>query len=120
MERVVVFGASNKADRYSYKALNLLQEFGHEVVPVHPKLKDIEGIEVVNSLKDVTGKVDTVTLYVNPKVGEASIQDIINLKPNRVIMNPGTESDILQKELESKGIKVVIGCTLVMLKTSQY
>lgn len=120
MERVVVFGASNKEDRYSYKALNLLLEHGHEVVPVHPKLEEIKGIKVINDLKDVTGGVDTITLYVNPKVGESSAKGIIKLKPKRVIMNPGTESEELKKELEANNISVVIGCTLIMLKTNQY
>lgn len=120
MERVVVFGASNKEDRYSFKALNLLLEYGHEVVPVHPKLEEIKGIKVISSLKSVSGNVDTVTLYVNPKVGESNVADIIGLKPKRVIMNPGTESDLLKSKLEEIGIEVVIGCTLVMLKTNQY
>lgn len=120
MERVVVFGASNKEDRYSYKALKLLGEYGHSVVPVHPKLEEIEGIKVVNSIGDVEGEVDTLTLYVNPKVSEASLDDILKMAPKRVIMNPGTESDLLKEKLEKSGVNVVIGCTLIMLKTDQY
>ena len=37
---VAVLGASNKPDRYSYKAIKLLQECGHHVFPVHPKLQE--------------------------------------------------------------------------------
>jgi uncharacterized protein len=120
MERVVVFGASNKEDRYSYKACSLLLEYGHKIVPVHPTLETILDNKVYPDIKDVPGEVDTLTLYVNPKISEKVIDDIIKMNPKRVIMNPGTESDILEAKLKAQNIKVIRGCTLVMLKTSQY
>jgi predicted CoA-binding protein len=36
---VAVLGASNKPDRYSYKAVMLLKEMGHAPYPVHPTLR---------------------------------------------------------------------------------
>jgi hypothetical protein len=45
---------------------------------------------------------------------------MINLGPDRVIMNPGTESDELEEELNGKGIAVLRACTLVMLRTDQF
>jgi hypothetical protein len=35
-------------------------------------------------------------------------------------MNPGTESDELEEELNGKGIAVLRACTLVMLRTDQF
>ncbi len=46
-ERVVVLGASPNPERYSYKAVCMLLEHGHEVVPVHPVADKIEGLPVV-------------------------------------------------------------------------
>lgn len=42
-ERVAILGASDKPDRYSNKALHLLREHGHEDIPVHPAIPEIEG-----------------------------------------------------------------------------
>lgn len=119
-ETVVVLGASNKKDRYSYKAMMLLQEHGHSVIPVHPKLEEIEGVKVVNDLSDIKEVVDTVTVYLAPERSAKLIDKIIALKPKRVFTNPGTESKEIDEACAKTGIEVVKACTLVMLRTGQY
>jgi len=67
-QKVVIIGASNKPDRYSYKAFKMLQEYGHTPIPVHPVLATIDDCSVVASLESIaTSSVDTITLYVNPE-----------------------------------------------------
>ncbi len=56
MEIVVVLGASNKEDRYSYKAVKLLLEYGHEVVPIHPKLDKVLGLPVLSGVIEISSK----------------------------------------------------------------
>jgi predicted CoA-binding protein len=65
---VAVLGASNKADRYSYKAVILLKEKGHTPYPVHPTLTAIEGLPVFASLRQVPAPLDVVTLYLGPPI----------------------------------------------------
>ena len=119
-ETVVVLGASPKPERYSNQAVRALVEHGHRVIPVHPLLKKIAGVVVVPALSGVKDPVNTLTLYVGPERGKELLQDMINLGPDRVIMNPGTESDELEEELNAKGIAVLRACTLVMLRTDQF
>ena len=119
-ETVVVLGASPKPERYSNQAVRALVEHGHRVIPVHPLLKKIAGVPAVSALSGITGPVNTLTLYVGPERGKELLQDMINLGPDRVIMNPGTESDELEEELNAKGIAVLRACTLVMLRTDQF
>ena len=119
-ETVVVLGASPKPERYSNQAVRALVEHGHRVIPVHPVLKKIAGVPAVSALSGITGPVNTLTLYVGPERGKELLQDMINLGPDRVIMNPGTESDELEEELNAKGIAVLRACTLVMLRTDQF
>mgnify|MGYP000129389341 CR=1 FL=1 len=45
---------------------------------------------------------------------------IINLKPKRVIFNPGTENLEFVELLQKNGIDTEIACTLVLLGTNQY
>lgn len=118
--RVVVLGASNNPERYSNKAVRMLREHGHAVVPVHPVATEIEGLPVVPRLDQVTGKVDTLTLYVSPDTLTPMQADIISLNPGRVIFNPGTENPQLMQELRQHGLKVVEACTLVLLRTGQF
>ncbi len=120
MKTVVVLGASDNKDRYSNRAINLLAENGYSVIGVHPTLENIDGFPVVKNLADVKTPVYTITVYVNPTLLEKLTADIINLKPQRVILNPGTESSIVENELIKNNIPVQKSCTLVLLNTGQF
>jgi predicted CoA-binding protein len=119
-ETVVVLGASNKKERYSYKAMINLIKAGHKVIPVHPKLKEIEGVKVINNLSDIKEKVDTITIYVGSDKLKQLIPQIIALKPGRIISNPGTETQELKEAAQEAGINYEETCTLVLLATGQF
>lgn len=120
MEKVAVIGASPKKDRYSNKAVNMLGDYGHTPIPIAPKHETIEGLKVYRSLYDLPEKPDTVTLYLGPARQDQVIDDIISIKPNRVIFNPDTENINAKEKLTSAGIDVVEACTLVLLRTNQF
>jgi len=117
---VVVLGASNNPERYSYRALKMLAENGYKTIPVHPHLKDIDGVEVKSSLGDINEDIYTLTLYVSPEKIIPLIADIIKLKPQRVILNPGTESKELKETLVKAAIPYIEACTLVLLRTGHF
>jgi predicted CoA-binding protein len=119
-QRVVVLGASHKPERYANQAIRLLLEHGHDVVPVHPLLDVAEGLPVVHRLGEIDGAVDTLTLYVGPERSALVADDIVRLRPGRVIFNPGTESAELQARLDDAGIPHEQACTLVLLRTGQF
>lgn len=119
-ERVVIVGASNNPERYSHRALLSLRRHGHEVVPVHPKLAEIEGIPVVPDLSAISGPVDTVTMYVGAAISAGLQEKLIALKPRRIIFNPGAENPPLEDALIKAGIACEEACTLVLLNTGQF
>jgi predicted CoA-binding protein len=118
--RVVVLGASPKPARYANQTLRLLKAQGYRVVPVHPRIAEIEGLPVAHDLGDIEQPVHTLTLYVGPQRSEPMLASILALNPVRVIFNPGTESTLLQEQLEARGSECIVGCTLVMLRTAQF
>jgi len=118
--RVAVIGASDKPDRYAYKAMKLLAEKGHVVYPVHHRIPDIEGIPVYSKLQDIEDVIDTVTLYVGKTTSTALLADILACHPQRIVFNPGAENPDLEKQAQKAGVETVRGCTLVMLKTGQF
>lgn len=119
-ENVAILGASDNEDRYSYKALQLLQQYHHQVFPVHPSLQVIERCRVFPHLKDISARIDTLTVYVRSEVSKNLGDEIIQLKPRRVIFNPGAENSALASRLEKAGILVENACTLVLLRTNQF
>lgn len=121
MEVVVVVGASSDTSRYAYKAMEMLEEYGHNPIPVHPREEEVRGRKVIHNLGELKGtKVDTVTVYVNPAISDKYEKDLIAVHPTRVIFNPGAENPKLSKALSDNGIKVENACTLVLLRSGQY
>lgn len=121
MEVVAVIGASSDSSRYAYKAMEMLKEYGHQTIPVHPREEQVLGQKVVHNLGELTGqKIDTVTVYVNPAISDKYEKDLLAVHPKRVIFNPGAENPRLEKALTEKGIEVENACTLVLLSTSQF
>lgn len=120
-ETIVILGISEKSDRYSYKAAKMLQQHGfHNLYGVAPKAVKVDGVTYVSNLSDVKEAVDTLTLYVNPLLLESMIDEILTLKPRRIIMNPGTETPALAHKAKQGGIEVLEACTLVLLSTGQF
>lgn len=117
---VAILGASDNPERYAYKAQKMLLTHGHTPFLVSPKYKEIEGIAVVASLRDITAPIDTLTLYVSPNISQATTNDILALKPRRVIFNPGAENNELAEQLRHAGILAQDACTLVLLSTAQF
>ncbi len=118
--QIVVLGASNKPHRYAYKAIKMLQEYGYHVLPVHPKIENIDGLVVKHQLSHIQTQVDTLALYIGPQRIVPLIEDIIKLRPSRVILNPGTESDELELALLHNKISFVKDCTLLMLEHGRF
>lgn len=119
-QTVVVLGASPKPERYSNKAVRMLLEAGHKVIPVHPAMDTIEGLPTVKSLEEINEQVDTLTVYVSEKISTDLAGRILALNPQRVVFNPGTENPSLQKKLEDNHIKTELACSLVLLRTGQF
>lgn len=120
-QKVAILGASDKPDRYSYKAFKMLQEYGHQTLPISKRLTGaLEGVKVFPALTDIREPVDTLTMYVGPDISTKLEAEILALKPKRVIFNPGSENPALERSLEERGIHVVEACTLVLLRTHQF
>lgn len=117
---VAVLGASPKRERYSNQAVRDLKAHGHKVYPVNPAHRTIEGLDTVPSLQEITVPVDTITVYVGPQHIAPLIDAIVSAKPRRVILNPGAESEALERRLTAAGIDFLKACTLVMLRTGQF
>lgn len=119
MKKTLVVGASLKSERYSNIAIRRLRSHNHEVVAFGLKGGLVGDVQIDTELLEYEN-IDTVTLYLNPKRQEAYYDFIINLNPNRVIFNPGTENPEFYDLLKENKIDFEVACTLVLLSTNQY
>lgn len=119
MKRTLVIGASENPERYAYKATKMLMEYGHEVFPYGLKSGKIGDIDIETNWPQEQN-FDTITLYVGPQNQDGYKEKILNIKPKRVVFNPGTENLEFETELRNSGIEALEACTLVLLRTEQY
>lgn len=121
MKKTVIVGASTNPGRYAYLAAEMLQSYGHEIVPLGVRTGTLFDHEILLiKEKPLVQDVDTITLYIGPKHQPEWYDYLIGLSPKRIIFNPGTENPDFEKLAEAAGIETVEGCTLVMLRSRQY
>lgn len=118
-KKTLVLGASNHPERYSFMAVKRLVAAGHGVYALGSHSGQIDDISLTTEAQKWED-IDTVTIYLNKKNQEVYTDYLLDLKPRRVIFNPGAENHSLKRRLESEGVEVLYACTLVMLATGQY
>jgi predicted CoA-binding protein len=118
-KKTLVLGASTKPERYSYKAIKMLRSRSHPVTAIGMRQGKVDDVEIVNEMLPIKD-LDTVTMYLSPINQEPYYQYLVDLKPKRVIFNPGTENFDLMKVLKDNDIAVTSYCTLVLLSTDVY
>lgn len=116
----LVLGASPNPARYAYLAVERLLAYGHPVLPVGIRKGMIKGQEIQLGHPVPDTAIDTVTLYLGPQRQPPYYEYLLDLKPRRIIFNPGTENPALLRLAREKGIETEIACTLVLLSTGSY
>nr|WP_302180035.1 CoA-binding protein [Chryseosolibacter indicus] len=121
VKKTVIIGATTDQSRYAYLAARMLTEYKHEIVPIGIKKGEVFGTQILDIFqKPKVENVDTVTLYIGPQRQPEWYDYILQLKPKRIIFNPGTENPEFEKMAEQQGVEAVEGCTLVMLRSRQF
>lgn len=119
---VIILGASENAERYSYKATQMLLEYDYSVYLIGHKSGMIFN-HTIHSLEEsqhAALQPQIITLYVGPKNQSIYIDHILTWKPRYVIFNPGTENKAFEDLLTKHHIEPILACTLVMLKTGEF
>ncbi|MCX6249937.1 MAG: CoA-binding protein [Bacteroidetes bacterium] len=118
-KRTVVVGVSLKKERFSNIAVRRLKEHNVPVIAIGLREGEIKETHVHIPFPEVEN-IHTVTMYVGPRNQPFWYDFILNLKPKRVIFNPGTENAEFQKKLKDLDVEIIEDCTLVMLSKDEF
>ncbi len=118
-KKTLVLGASPTPVRYAYKAVKRLLSHGHDVVAIGKVESEIDSVKITKEMIDIPD-LHTVTMYLNPERQEPYLDYILELKPKRIIFNPGSYNSKLDKMARAAGIQVMEDCTLVMLDMDDF
>ncbi len=121
MKKTIILGASPNPARYSNLAIRMLNDAGHEFVPVGIKKGELFGKPILNIRdKPQIEDVHTVSFYLGAEKQKEWYDYILGLRPKRLIFNPGAENPELSKLAKERGIEVENSCNLVLIQTGQF
>lgn len=120
MKKTLVIGVSARHERFANLAVRNLIAHGHPVEAIGLQKGHCCGIEIKTGQPKIAN-VDTVSLYVGPRNQDTYIDYILNeIKPKRIIFNPGTENPVFENKAIQNGIEVDEACTLILLSMKAY
>lgn len=109
----VVVGDVLNSSKYAYRILEKLKNKGYNVSGVNPK---VISKKVYTSLKDVNYKIDVIDLCINPKVGIKILEEMKDIKINKILIQPGAKSEEILDYCSKNDIIAIEGCALVELQ----
>jgi predicted CoA-binding protein len=108
----VVVGDVLNQSKYASKILVALKAEGFNVLGVNPR----DNTETLHkTLKEVPEKIDVIDLCINPISGLKIVQEAVELGIDKVLIQPGAESEDIINFCRNNGITAIEGCALVEL-----
>jgi uncharacterized protein len=112
VKTIALVGASNNPARPSWIVTKYLSERGYDVIPINPGLagKEILGLEVYGSLREVPRPIDMVEVFRNSQAAGPITDEALALEPRpKVIwMQLSVRNDEAAERAEAQGIEVVM------------
>ena len=112
-----VVGASTNRDKYGNKVLRCYQQNDLRVIPVHPKEKQVEGLDCVASVADLSAEVQSISIITPPQITEKVVEQAAAHGIKNIWMQVGSESPAAVTYCEEQGLNVIAdgSCVLVVL-----
>ena len=116
--KIVLIWASNKPEKYWNRILKDLQEKWHDVIPVNPNEKEIEGIRSHKALSTVPKSFEVFNFVVPAKVTLQILKKYKNLlKTKKVWIQPWAEDkDVLEYLKENNFEDYITGSCIMVEK----
>ena len=122
-KNVALIGISTDKMKFGNQLLRELVKKGYTVFPVHPVIKEVNGIVCYSDVKSLPGYVTNLILVVNPVVTEQIVSQLNDTSIKRVWLHKGSgsgsSSDVAIATCRKNGIEVVYGlCPMMFLSPS--
>ena len=111
---VAVVGASADRAKFGNKAVRAFRDAGWTVFPIHPFLKQVEGLRAYPNLDSLpVTALDQMSFYVPPAIGRGLLEEIKRKTVGELWLNPGSESPEIIDRAEILGLNVIQACSIL-------
>ncbi len=118
MKSVAILGASKDRAKFGNKSVRAHLAAGYEVLPIHPKEAEIEGLATYPNLGALPHPVERISVYLPPPVALALLPEIARAGAREVWFNPGAADPAVLAEARRLGVAAIDGCSIVDLGLS--
>lgn len=118
---VAVVGASRDRAKFGNISVRAHLQQGYEVFPVNPHADEVEGLPAFESLSDVPAdNLDRVSVYLPPDLTLDLLDEIVDVEPTEVWLNPGSSDENVRSRARQLGIEIIEACSIVDLDVSPH
>jgi uncharacterized protein len=105
---IALVGASDKPWRDSHSIMAYLLSKGYTVIPVNPRLKEVQGQQCYPSVDAIPFPVDIVDVFRKSEMVGEVVEDAIRAKAPVVWMQLGVVNESAARKADQHGITVVM------------
>ena len=115
VKTIAMVGASGDKTKFSYGVLRVLHETGYQMLPVNPNpsIKEIRGLKVFHSLKEIDKPVDMVQVFRRKEEFLSVAKEAIEIKAKVLWGQIGVYDDKAAEIAKNAGLKVVMNLSLI-------
>ena len=120
--RIAVIGASDRKDSFARTIDRALVDHGYDVVPVNPRLMELDGRPCYATVADIPEPVDGAIVMVGPDHSTEAVEDVAAAGVERIwlfkgVGAPGAASPDAISACEQHGLQTIAGaCPLMYLE----
>ena len=107
LKRIAIVGMSRSGKKFGNMAAKELQTKGYEIFPVHPDVKEIDGLTCYPDLKSLSGKVDGVWISIPPAKVPAVLEEAAKIGMKNIWLQQGAWSKEVQETIDQLKLPVV-------------
>jgi len=103
-----IVGLSNNPDRPAFGVAKLLQDKGHQILPVHPKGEAVHGVPGYQSLQDIPVQIEVVDCFVNSNLVGEVVDQAIAIGAKAVWLQLGVIDQAAIERAQAAGLLTVM------------
>jgi predicted CoA-binding protein len=103
-----VVGLSDNTERAAFGVARLLQDKGHQIIPVHPKGETVHGEIGYTALSEIPFSVDVVDCFVNSQLVGSVIDEAIAIGAKAVWLHLDVIDEVAIARAQAAGLLTVM------------
>ena len=108
------YGISSVKGKFGNLVFKHLKDNGYNVIPIHPGIKQIMGIDCFRKPADVYQQMTSAIIILSPENTEKVVEELIDYGIKKLWIQQRSESEIALKMCDEKGIEVITGECIMM------